>query len=117
MLDILFSKETVVLRQWESETWKFGFTKRIEKRSNYHRERFGKLTFRALTLSSERTDQATCFVQLILWPQNYQQINIVPTVFSSSYQNKRETKKKKRKTAFRICAQYFFFDLDKNRMK
>ena len=108
MLDILFSKETVVLRQWESETWKFGFTKRIEKRSNYHRERFGKLTFRALTLSSERTDQATCFVQLILWPQNYQQINIVPTVFSSSYQNKRETKKKNERQPSVFALSIFF---------
>ena len=25
------SKETVVLRQWESETWKFGFIKRVDK--------------------------------------------------------------------------------------
>ena len=31
MLDILFSKETVAQCRWESETWKFGFTKRIEK--------------------------------------------------------------------------------------
>ena len=27
----LVSKETVVLRWWESETWKFGFIKRVDK--------------------------------------------------------------------------------------
>ena len=30
----LFSKETVVLRLWESETWKFGFIKRGDESQN-----------------------------------------------------------------------------------
>ena len=28
---ILISKETVVLRQWERGTWKIGFIKRVDK--------------------------------------------------------------------------------------
>ena len=52
---VFIRKLSVVLRRWESETWKFGFIKRVDKKSNYHRERFwkaelGKLTFRALAL-------------------------------------------------------------------
>ena len=41
---------SVVLRRWESETWKFGFLIRVDKGWITHRERFGKLTFRALAL-------------------------------------------------------------------
>ena len=29
--EFLVSKEAAVLRQWESETWKFGFIKRVDK--------------------------------------------------------------------------------------
>ena len=43
------SKETVVLRRWGIET-KIYFIKRVDKGSNNHRERFRKLTFRALAL-------------------------------------------------------------------
>ena len=32
----LVSKEIVVLRQWESETYKFGFIKRIDKGRLFH---------------------------------------------------------------------------------
>ena len=66
--------------------------------------------------SSERTDQETCFVQLIFWPQNYQQINNTPTVFSSRYQNKKETKKKKKQKQPSVFSLSIFFDKDKNRM-
>ena len=36
------------------ETRKFGFSKRVDKGRNYHRERFGKLTFRALALRQRK---------------------------------------------------------------
>ena len=29
--ELLVSKETVVLRRWEAEKWKFGFVKRLDK--------------------------------------------------------------------------------------
>ena len=47
--EFLVCKKIVVLRRWESETGKFGFIKHVDKlRSNYHHERFGKLTFRGV---------------------------------------------------------------------
>ena len=41
----------------------FGFIKRVDKRLNYHRERFRKLTFRALALC--QSEQRNCGMLLV----------------------------------------------------
>ena len=58
----------MVLRRWGIET-KIDFLKRVDKGSNNHRERFRKLTFRALALRrsdainlTEKADKGTTTV-------------------------------------------------------
>ena len=48
------SKETVVLRQWESETWKFGFIKRVDKSQITTMKDLESWRFEGSPFSSER---------------------------------------------------------------